>query len=52
MKKLTRDLVVPVISANVSCVILGIRDSGSPGLPNSAMSNRILANRFSLLLKS
>jgi hypothetical protein len=51
MKKLTRDRVVPIISARVSCVIFGISVSGSPGLPNSAINNRILANRFSLELK-
>ena len=52
MKKLTRERVVPIISARVSCVISGINDSGSPGLPNSANNKRILANRFSLELKS
>jgi hypothetical protein len=52
MKKLTRDRVVPTISASVSCVIFGISVSGSPGLPNSANNRRILARRFSLELKS
>ena len=52
MKKLTRDRVVPIISAKVSCVISGINGSGSPGLPNSASNKRILAKRFSLELKS
>ena len=52
MKKLTRDLVVPTISAKVSWVIGGINDSGSPVLPNSASNKRILAKRFSLELKS
>ncbi len=52
MKKLTRDRVVPIISARVSCVIGGICGSGSPGIPNSAISRRILARRFSLELKS
>lgn len=52
MKKLTRDRVVPIISANVSCEILGINVSGSPGSPNSAINRRILARRFSLELKS
>jgi len=51
-EKLTRDRVVPIISAKVSCVILGINVSGSPGLPNSAINKRILAKRFSLELKS
>jgi hypothetical protein len=31
---------------------LGMYCSGSPGLPNSAINNRILARRFSLELKS
>src|SRR5580704_18938837 len=52
MKKLTRDRVVPIISASVSCDILGIIGSGSPGLPNSAIRRRILASRFSLELNS
>jgi len=42
----------PIISAKVSCEILGIYCSGSPGLPNSAINSRILARRFSLELKS
>ena len=46
MKKLTRDRVVPIISANVSCEILGINVSGSPGSPNSAISRRILGQTF------
>jgi hypothetical protein len=50
--KLTRERVVPIISASASCVISGINSSGSPGLPNSANNKRILANRFSLELKS
>jgi len=33
MKKLTRERVVPIISAKVSCEILGMYCSGSPGLP-------------------
>jgi hypothetical protein len=40
------------ISARVSCVISGIRDSGSPGLPNSASNKSTLAKRFSLELNS
>ena len=32
MKKLTRERVVPIISARVSCEILGRYCSGSPGL--------------------
>jgi len=31
MKKLTRDRVVPIISARVSCVMAGIKGSGFPG---------------------
>jgi len=34
MKELTRDRVVPIMSASVSCVIGGIRVFGSPGLPD------------------
>src|SRR5580658_6934668 len=52
MKKLTRDRVVPIISASVSWVIFGINASGSPALPNSAINKRILASRFSLELNS
>ncbi len=51
-KKPTWDRVVPIISANVSCVILGINVSGSPGMPNFAIKGRIFARRFSLKLKS
>ena len=52
MKKLTRERVVPIISARVSCEILGMYCSGSPGLPNSAINRSIRARRFSLELKS
>ena len=31
MKKLTRERVVPIISARVSCVMGGMKGSGSPG---------------------
>ena len=41
MKKLTRDRVVPIMSARVSCVMGGIKVSRSPGLPNSAINRRI-----------
>jgi hypothetical protein len=51
-EELTRDRVVPIISASVSCVIGGIKVSGSAGSPNSAINRRILARRFSLELKS
>jgi hypothetical protein len=33
IKKLTRDRVVPIISANISCDTLGSTFLGSPGLP-------------------
>ena len=46
MKKLTRDRVVPIISARDSCVICGIIVSGSPGSPNSAINNRIRGKPF------
>ena len=51
-KKLTRDRVVPIISANISWLILGSTVSGLLSLPNCASNNRILASRFSLELKS
>ena len=46
MKKLTRDRVVPIISANTSWLILGTTVSGLLSLPNCASSNRILASAF------
>jgi hypothetical protein len=52
IKKLTRDRVVPIISANISWLISGTTVSGLLSLPNCASSNRILASRFSLELKS
>jgi hypothetical protein len=52
MKKLTRERVVPIISASASCVMGGMYVSGAPGLPNSAIISRIRARRFSLELKS
>jgi len=52
MKKLTRERVVPIISARVSCETGGMKVSRSPGLPNSAISRRMRASRFSLELKS
>jgi hypothetical protein len=52
IKKLTRERVVPTISARVSWLILGITFSGFPFLPNRANSRSIRANRFSLELKS
>src|SRR5271167_4673715 len=52
IKKLTRDRVVPIISANVSWLILATTVSGLLSLPNCASNNRILASLFSLELKS
>src|ERR1700677_870991 len=52
IKRLTRERVVPIISARVSCVISGRSVCGSAGLSNSAISNRTRARRFSLELKS
>lgn len=51
MKKLTRDRVVPIISANVSWLILALIGWGLPSLPKLA-SSRSRAKRFSLELKS
>src|ERR1700730_7492686 len=52
MKKLTRDRVVPIISANASWLTLGITASGFPSLPKLANSKRSRARRFSLELNS
>ena len=52
MKKLTRDRVVPIISAKVSWLTLGITASGFPSFPKLANSKRRRANRFSLELNS
>jgi len=52
MKKLTRERVVPTISARVSCVMGGVKGSDLPSSPNSANNRRIPAKRFSLELKS
>jgi len=38
----------PIISANVSCEMGGMKVSRSPGLPNSAMMRRITRQAFSL----
>jgi len=46
MKKLTRDLVVPIISASVSWLILAMIGSGLLSLPKFANSRSILARRF------
>ena len=50
MKKLTRDRVVPIISASVSWLILAIIGSGLPSLPKFANSRSSRARRFSLEL--
>jgi len=52
MKKLTLERVVPIISASVSWVILGITSSAFPYLPKFASNNSARASRFSLELKS
>ena len=52
INKLNRDRVVPIMSASVSCVIGEISVSGMPGWPNSAISNKIRARRFSLVWNS
>ena len=51
MKKFTRDRVVPMISASVSCEILGSVGSGL-AWPYRAISSSVRARRFSLELKS
>ncbi len=52
MKKLTRERVVPTISASVSWLSLGTDISDTPSFPNCAISRRTRASRFSLELKS
>jgi hypothetical protein len=52
MKKLTRDLVVPIISASVSWLTLAITGSGLPSLPKFAINKSSLAKRFSLELNN
>jgi hypothetical protein len=51
-EKLTRDRVVPIISARVVCVTGGIFASGAPGSPYSAINKSVRANRLSLELNS
>jgi hypothetical protein len=46
MKQLTRERVVPIISAKVSCVMRGINSVDSPGSPYSAIRRPIIARRF------
>ena len=52
MKKLTRDRVVPIISASVSWLIFAITGSGVPSVPKFANSRSMRARRFSLELNS
>ncbi len=49
MKKLTRDLVVPTISARAAWLIFGIRVSASPAFSISAIIRSTRARRRSLL---
>jgi hypothetical protein len=50
MKWLTRDLVVPIISASVSWLIFAMTVSRLPSLPKFANSSKAHARRFSLEL--
>ena len=52
MKKLTRERVVPIISANVSWLIFGLIGVGLPSLPKFANKRRSRARRFSLELNN
>jgi hypothetical protein len=52
MNKLTRDLVVPTISASVSWLIFAMTVTDLPSFPKLASRRRTLARRFSLELKS
>src|SRR4029078_7017391 len=52
MKKLTRERVVPTISASVSCDIFGTMRCGLSCLPYRASSSSVRASLFSLELKS
>ena len=52
MKKLTRERVVPIISASIACDTLGSTFCGRSCLPYRARSRRVRASRFSLELKS
>jgi hypothetical protein len=47
-EKLTRDRVVPTISARVSWLIFGITVPGTPSFPKLASNSRTRASRFSL----
>ena len=52
MKKLTRERVVPIISASVSWLIFAITGTGLLSLPKFANSRSTRARRFSLELNS
>jgi hypothetical protein len=52
MKWLTRDRVVPIISASVSWLTFAMIGSGLPSLPKLANKRRARAKRFSLELNS
>ena len=46
MKKLTRDRVVPIISAKVSWLILAIKVSGAPSLPQMSKQHQESSQSF------
>ena len=48
IKKLTRERVVPIISANVSRLIFAMTVSGLPSFPKWANTSSASASRFSL----
>jgi hypothetical protein len=52
MNKLTRDRVVPTMSASVFWLIFGMTASGFPSLPKFASSRSIRARRLSLELNN
>ena len=52
IKWLTRDRVVPIISASVSWLTFATTGSGLPSLPKLANKRRARAKRFSLELNS
>jgi hypothetical protein len=52
MKKLTRERVVPTISASLSWLILGTTVSGTASSPKRASIRRMRASLFSLELNS
>jgi hypothetical protein len=52
MNELTRDRVVPIISASIAWLIFALIGSALPSLPKFVMRSSSLARRFSLELKS